>query len=522
MAADRVLVIDLGTHKATAALMDSAGSIVASAESPRYPTHRDHPGWAEQDPGDWWDAVVHAIRGLSGTEHPPRGITGVITVGHGPSHLPIGSDLQPLGRSLIWQDTRARSEAAWISAHTTTEERFGALGFHVPIAPGMGPAKILWLRDNEPERYTNTVAIIQPKDYITLKLTGELGSDRYGMKDIAHAETGEFSEWYAERLGLRRDIVPRVSAPWTVIGYTTGEQERATGLPAGIPVGCGTVDAFSGLIGSGGQDAGDICDISGTSEIIGLIRAAPAAPFEGFLCYPLVNDASVVFGVTRAAGDSIDWYIRRIARTDDVATWFRDFEERQRDAQSSDAAPVLFWPYLDGERSPLWNADLRGMFVGLDMTSDADTMARAVFEGIAMSVRHNIELLSERTGTMPKRMWVGGGTARSQFFNQIKADVTGLDVYMSREYNSTVRGARAMMDVALGRQPDVLTAVRTLIGTPRVIRPRDEWCRYYDRLMDVYRRVPELMTPIHASLATIRRDQECIREKTTGITAQTD
>jgi len=506
VAADSVLVIDLGTHKATAALMDSAGSIVARAESPRYPTYRDHPGWAEQESGDWWDAVIHAIHGLSNAGHPRSNVSGVITVGHGPSHLPIGPDLQPLGRSLIWQDTRARAEAAWISAHTTTEERFGALGLHLPIAPGMGPAKLLWLRDNDPERYINAVAIIQPKDYIALKLTGELGTDRYGMKDIVHAGTGEFSPWYAERLGLRRDIVPRVSTPWTVIGYTTAEQERATGLPAGIPVGCGTIDAFSGLIGSGGQDAGEICDVSGTSEIIGLIRDAPAAPFEGFLCYPLVNDSSVVFGVTRAAGDSIDWYIRRIAQTDDVATWLREFEARQRDVAPSDVAPLLFWPYLDGERSPMWNADLRGMFIGLDVNTDIDAMARAVFEGVAMSVRHNIELLRERTGTMPKRMWVGGGTARSQLFNQIKADVTGLDVYVSAEYNSTVRGARAMMDVALGRHPDVLTAVRSLIGTPRVIRPRDQWRARYDRLMDVYRSVPELMTPVFANLAEIRRD----------------
>ena len=500
---DAILVLDLGTHKCTATALDGHGQVVANVVSDRYPTYRDSPGHAEQDPNDWWLAAKRVIRGVLDVV-PGGEVAGGITVGHGPSHLPIGADRQPLGRSLIWQDTRAREEARWIDEHTTVEQRFEALGLHLPIAPGMGPAKLLWLRDHESERYARTTALIQPKDYITLRLTGELVSDRYGMKDLVHAGTGEFDALYAEALGLRRDLIPAMQMPWSRVGRTTSEQQPETGLPAGIPVGCGTIDAFSGLIGSGGQDDGDVCDVSGTSEIIGLVRNAPAAPFESFLCYPLIEGFSVVFGVTRASGDSIDWFVNRIARADDIGEWIGGFEQRQVGVSAAEAGSLLFWPYLDGERSPHWNADLRGMFLGLDMNSDVDTLARAVFDGVALSVRHNLELLEQRTGTTPARMWVGGGTARSRLFNQIKSDATGLEVIVPEVHNPTARGAAAMMHVALGRVDNVLEGASRLVGVCTRIRPRDEWRARYDRLMPVFRDMSERMAPACSELASIR------------------
>ncbi len=500
---DLVLVLDLGTHKCRAVAMDGHGAVAARAASPPYPTHRDHPGWAEQEPEDWWTAAVTCIRELL-REVDTSHLLAVIPVGHGPSHLPLDRDGKPLGRSLIWQDTRARDEANWISEHTTVEERFKALGLHLPIAPGMGPAKLLWLRDREPDRYARTGALVQPKDYLTLRLTGEVVSDRYGLKDLVHAHTGEFDPWYADALGLRRSLIPRMLTPWSLVGKTTEEQARETGLRAGLPVACGTIDAFAGLIGSGGQDHGEICDVSGTSEIIGVVREAPAQPFEGFLCYPLVHGRSLAFAVTRAAGDSIDWFVRKIAGASDFGAWISAFEKRAKNDRRC-GGPVVFWPYLDGERSPLWDPDMRGMFCGIDLDTDTDALVRSVLEGVALSIRHNLELLEERTGTKPVRMWVGGGTARIALFNQIKADVTGLDVLVPEEHEATARGAVAMAHVALGRTPDVLTATRALLGRPVQISPRAEWKGYYDRLAPIYTNLATMMRPIYRELAQVRR-----------------
>ena len=519
MNAGLTLVLDLGTHKCRAVAMDARGKVAARATSPPYPTHRAHPGWAEQEPEDWWKAAVACIRDVL-AETGTRRVCAVIPVGHGPSHLPLDAEGKPIGRSLIWQDTRARAEADWIAEHTSVEQRFAALGLHLPMAPGMGPAKLLWLRDHEPERYEKTAALIQPKDYLTLRLTGEVVSDRYGLKDLVHAHTGEFDPWYADVLGLRRSLIPRMLTPWSLAGHTTASQARETGLPVGLPVGCGTIDAFAGLIGSGGQDDGDVCDVSGTSEIVGLVRAAPAQPFEAFLCYPLVGGRSVAFGVTRAAGDSIDWFVRQVAGASDFGAWMSAFEARQNDARQNDArqndarqagkrlpfgsGPVLFWPYLDGERSPLWDADARGMFCGLDLNTDLDALARAVLEGVAFSIRHNLDLLAERTGTTPRRMWVGGGTARLALFNQIKADVTGLEVLVPGEYEATARGAVAMMRVALGESPDVLTATQDLVGTPIRLSPRPAWRAHFDRLIPIYTNLATMMRPVYRELAAAR------------------
>lgn len=539
-----ILVLDLGTHKCRAVAIQDGGGVVARAMSPPYPTHRDHPGWAEQEPEDWWRAAIGCIRALLG-EIDARHIRAVIPVGHGPSHLPVDADGRPLGRSLIWQDVRARAEADWVAANTTVERRFEALGLHLPMAPNMGPSKLLWLRDHERGRYDRAAGIIQPKDYLTLRLTGEIVSDRYGLKDLVHAETGEFDPWYAEVLGLRRSLIPRMLAPWSLVGRTKAAQTAETGLPAGLPVGCGTIDAFAGLIGSGGEKEGDVCDVSGTSEIVGLVRESPARPVEAFLCYPLPDVAprprepgrasakrspkdggrtirrprSVAFAVTRAAGDSIDWFVRCVAGEDDVGAFLAAVERataspqhapRQLgdathpDPQPPAGGPILFWPYLDGERSPLWDPDARGMFVGLDMTADVHALGRAVLEGVAFSVRHNLELLTERTGTRPTRMWVGGGTARSELFNQIKADVTGLDVLVPEEYEVTARGAAAMMRVALGEAPDAMAAARELVGEPRRLAPRPAWREHYDRLMPIYRDVATMMRPVYRALAAAR------------------
>ena len=123
------------------------------------------------------------------------------------------------------------------------------------------------------------------------------------------------------------------------------------------------------------------------------------------------------------------------------------------------------------------------------------------------SFLHNnrdIDLLRERTGTEPKRMWVGGGTARSRLLNQIKADVTGLDIMVPGEHSSTVRGARAMMDVALGRSHNVLDAARGLVGDPEHVLPRPEWQAHYERLVPVYKRIPELLADTYRELSAVR------------------
>ena len=565
-----VLVLDLGTHKCRAVVMDRRGAVAARATSPPYPTHREQPGWAEQEPPDWWDAALSCVRDVL-RQVKESDIDALVPVGHGPSHLPLDEGGRPLRRALIWQDTRARDEAAWIAEHTTVDERFRALGLHLPIAPGMGPARFLWLRDKEPETYARTAVMVQPKDYLLLRLTGEVVSDRYGLKDLVHAHTGVFDPWYAETLGLRRSLIPRMLTPWSLVGHTNAEQAKETGLRPGLPVACGTIDAFAGLIGSGGQDDGEVCDVSGTSEIVGLMRHAPAQPFEGFLCYPLVGGRSVTFGVTRAAGDSIDWFVRKIARADDFETWIRAFQEREthhvqgrdtrsvsqkedrprsgpqewethhvqgRDTRSVSqeedrprsgpqewethhvqggdtrsvsqkedrprSGPVLFWPYLDGERSPIWEADARGVFLGLDLETDVDTLGRAVLEGVAFSVRHNLDLLERRTGTKPVRMWVGGGTARIGLLNQIKADVTGLDVLVPEEYEATARGAVAMARVALGEAPDVLTAARSLVGEPKRLTPRPVWREHYERLLPIYSSLAETLRPAYRDLAKAR------------------
>lgn len=510
-----MLVLDLGTHKCRAVVMDEQGTVVARATSPPYPTHREHPGWAEQEPEDWWAATVVCIREVL-PEVGRTALQAIIPVGHGPSHLPLDQDGIPLGRSLIWQDTRARDEATWISEHTTVERRFEALGLHLPIAPGMGPAKLLWLRDHNPERYHRTAALVQPKDYLTLKLTGEVVTDRYGLKDLVNAHTGEFDPWYAEVLGLRRSLIPRMLTPWSLVGRTTQAQGKETGLPEGVPVACGTIDAFAGLIGSGGQNDGEICDVSGTSEIIGLVREAPVQPFEGFLCYPLVQNRSLTFAVTRASGDSIDWFVRKIAGASDVGSWISAFEARERSRLQHDSrsesrkhdrtacGPIMFWPYLDGERSPLWDADMRGMFCGIDIATDIDALARSVLEGVAFSIRHNLELLEARTGTRPVRMWVGGGTARSRLLNQIKADVTGLEVLVPAECEATARGAVSMAYVALGRSPDVLAATKGLLGTPVRVAPRAVWKDYYDRLAPIYTNLATQMRAVYREFAQAR------------------
>ncbi len=504
---DLILAVDLGTHKCRAVAMDGAGQIHARAESPNYPTHRPQDGWAEQDPQDWWEAMCVCTNQVALQVATER-LIGVAICGHGPSHLLLDGDGNPLGKALTWQDTRAGLKAEWINRELSDDARYKALGVHLPSTANMGPSKLLWLRDNLPLLWERASAVVLPKDYLNLKLTGLVTSDRYSLKSLVNSHRLKVDRSYARHLGIDPCLVPKIFHPWQIVGETTRSQERQTHLPAGLPVTAGSIDAFAGILGSGAAGVGEAFNISGTTEIVGMFLAGPPPRLPGILCYPLTHELSVAFAATANGGASVDWFGRTVSGSDDLTRWYDQIgplvDGWPRKPMSTTA---VFLPYLGGERSPIWDSQARGVWFGLDANMDQDTLLRSVLEGVSMSVRHNLDWIADRVGIRPKSIWVGGGGGRMAGWNRMRADVTGVPLKVPNQMDASARGAVAMALVALGRQPDVLAAASTLVGEAQRIAPDSQAQEAYSKRFEIYKSLYPAIQEQFGKLAEIRESE---------------
>ena len=200
----------------------------------------------------------------------------------------------------------------------------------------------------------------------------------------------------------------------------------------------------------------------------------------------------MIYGVTRSSGQALDWCLREFVPDSDPKLWLSAFIERESKRKPDREDSPLFLPFLDGERSPIWDPEVMGVFTGLSLRTNRDRLVRSVLEGVAFSVGHNIAVLSESLDGMTfQSLRCGGGAARSSLWNQIKADVAGLTVSVPEESEATCRGAVAVMLTALGEADNPFEAAAELVGKMTQYQPRPDWHEHYAESMDGYRRLAE-------------------------------
>jgi xylulokinase len=449
----KLLGIDVGTGGTRAVVIDEEGNVVASATGEHEPFASPHPGWAEQDPNDWWRATIEAVRGVlaqlrkdSAEEIAGIGFSGQM---HGATLLDQAE--QVVRPALIWCDQRTADQCRTIT------ERIGAARLieltSNPALTGFTLPKLLWVRDREPAEWARVRAVLLPKDYVRLRLTGERATDVADASGTLMFDVTN-RRWSTEMLDameIDRALLPAVFESPEITGRVSDEGAAATGLRAGIPVVAGAGDQAAGAVGMGIVRAGTVSATIGTSGVVFAATDQPSLDPLGRVhtfCHAIPGRWHVM-GVTQAAGLSLRWFRDQFgAGADDGRDPYeRLTEEATRVPAGAEGA--LWAPYLMGERTPHLDPNARAALVGLTASHTRAHVIRAILEGVAFSLRDTFEIFRD-IGVPVKTIRLGGGGARSSLWRQIQADVYGNEVEVVAAEEGAAYGAALLAGLGSG------------------------------------------------------------------------
>ncbi|MGO5049519.1 xylulokinase [Dysosmobacter sp. Sow4_B12] len=448
MKSDRAvfLGVDVGTTSVKAGLVDASGQglLQASREYPSYPMGQSR---VEQSAWDWWDAATAAVRRL-GEKAPAllASVRGISVSSQAPTLLAIGGDGQPLGRGMIWMDQRAEDVCREVlTLHAAYINGFSGNR----LDPYYVLPKLLWHKRHEPEQYAQTWKYLQINGWLVYQLTGRCSIDvsSAALTQTLNVHTLRTEEGAFSLLGLDAGKWPEVFGCDEVVGTVTGQAAALWGVPEGTPVAAGCIDGASTPLGLGVTEPGALFEMSGQSSGIGEILREPA--FHPNLC--LLKHALpglwIRKGSMSCSGGALKWFRDCVDGRSG-----QDFSVYSQLAEQSPpgARGVVFLPYLCGERAPLWDRTLQGMFFGLSTSTGREDLVRAIMEGTAFALRTILDEFQE-PGIHEKVILGTGGGYHSRVWSQIKSDVLNCTIRVRQpDFDAALRGNAVLAMRALG------------------------------------------------------------------------
>ncbi|HEX2235650.1 MAG TPA: xylulokinase [Actinomycetota bacterium] len=461
--------IDVGTSSVKAIAISREGRVRARAEEP-LDLVVPRPGWAEQDPDDWWRATQAVLARLDVGDVAGIGLSGQM---HG--LVALDEHMDVLRPAILWNDGRTGEECREIERRVGAE-RLVALTGNAALA-GFTAPKLLWLRNHEPDAFARISHVLLPKDYVRFRLTGELATDASDASGTLLLDVAN-RRWSEEVLAALD-----LDASWLSPVLESPAPPGAT--RAGVPLAAGAGDQAAGALGVGVDAPGSLAVTLGTSGVV-------FAPTETFLaderarlhsfCHSVPGTWHVM-GVTLSAAGSLRW-----AR--DVLAPGAPFDELVAEAEPwpPGAEGAAFAPYLAGERTPHADPDARGAFTGLSLHHERGALVRAVLEGVAFALRDSLELGRELGVSASSARASGGGT-RGGLWNRIVASVLGLRLELTEAQEGAAFGAALLGGAAAGVFEDTSAAVASCVRVRADVEPDPEWRDAYE---EGYRRFRSL------------------------------
>ena len=490
-----LLGIDVGSSSIKTGLIASDGSALAQATRNSV-TFEPQPGFKEQDPEAWWSAARDSIREVAQSV-PRSDIAALGTSGHISSLTFVDVSGRVLRPAIGFQDLRAIEELNDLYARFTREELSERMGIDLPPAATWPLPKLLWLQKHEPATLELAHRVLQAKDYINYRLTGEFASDASSFRGLVNFATGCAASDVLEALGLPVRLVPRLALPHEIIGRVTASASVETGLPEGLPVVAGWNDLNACVLGSGAIDPGDSFNVTGTSEHLGSVTSQLHKVPE-LICAPYLAGKKLFYGVTSSGGGSLAWLERTLGVNAETLL-------EQAASVEPGASGLIYLPYLEGERSPIWDPKVAGAFVGLRTSHGASHLARAVLEGVAFSLRQISELVRRHAPSVAEPCIVSGGAARARLWNQIKADVLGLRVAATENPHAGILGASILAAVGAGLYKNCEEAARAMVRRGDEFQPCADRSSRYAELYAVYGQLYPALKNSFAQLHATRR-----------------
>lgn len=422
-----IIAHDLGTTGNKASLHHPDGRLT-DAVTVNYPAHFAAGGIAEQDPEDWWGAVVSATRSLmekSGAT--AESISGIVISGQMMGAVLLGADDRPVRPAIIWADTRSSAQYHQLLDALGDDAAYNILGHR--LNPTYSLEKIMWVRDNEPDVWSRVRRVCVAKDYVALRISGRLATDRSDASgtNAYDQQAGTWSTDLLAAANLPVELFPEILEATDVLGAVTAEAAGALGLREGTPIVMGGGDGPLAAVGAGVVSPEDGAYVSlGTSSWISFVTDVPVLDpsLRTFTFNNVVPGTFIPTATMQAGGASIQWF-SEILNPDPTS---KDTAALIDEASSDvDTEGLIFLPYLLGERSPLWEPSARGAFIGLARHHTRAHMMRAVMEGVAYNLLTCICAFRDSGHPIDRITAVSGG-AQSDTFLQVLADVWGIPV----------------------------------------------------------------------------------------------
>lgn len=471
------LGVDVGTTSVKAGLVDAGGNGLCQV-SREYPSFYPSEGWAEQRAEDWWNAAAAAVRQLTAARPDLASrICCVCVSSQAPTLFGIDRQGNPVGNAMIWMDRRAQGicerelalHKAYIEAYSGNR-----------LDPYYVLPKLLWQKENDPKTYRKVDQYLQINGWLVYRLTGRRTIDQThaALTQMVNIYQMDWEEKAFGLFGLEMEKWPRICGCGEIVGEVLPAVAEAWGLPPSVLVVAGCIDGAAVPLGLGLRTAGDIFEMSGQSSGIGVLQAEPK--FHPNLCSlkHALSGQWILKGSMSCSGGALKWFRDQVDRAGDYQEY-----DRLADSSVPGARGVTFLPYLNGERAPLWDTSLRGIYFGISTATDRADLVRAIMEGTGYALR---TILEEFGTELEKKPILGtGGGYRSPVWTQIKADILNREICVYKMgFDAAVRGDAFLCMQALG-----LPIPWPELDAGSVCRPKAENRAVYDVGYELFQKI---------------------------------
>ena len=493
MKTNYLLGIDIGTSSTKTTIIEPDGRLVSLA-SEEYAFQTPKPGWAEQDPEIWYQAVIHTIqKALDQSTIDPGEIIGIGLSGlmHGPVF--IDKDGQSIRPSIIWADQRSGEQVKSLYqgiGKATIAEWTGN-----PLATGFMLPTWLWIKENEFETYNKTANLLLPKDYLRFRLTGEIGCEPSDASatSLFNPFTYKWNSDLLNALSLPHQVLPAISSSQEIAGTLLPEIAEITGLKNGTPVVFGGSDQTCQAIGNGIIQPGIVsCTIGTGGQIFAVSNKPNYDPHLRLhtFCHAIPKTWHML-AATLTAGKSLRWLRDQVF----IGSNYTDLVDKACSVPSGSEG-LFFLPYLVGARTPHMDPDAAGAFLGLTLRHTQSHMIRAVLEGVVFSLRQGLEIMMD-LGSQINTIIASGGATNHPLWLQLQSDIFNQPIYRTKTKEAAAVGAALLAGVGTGVYNSVAEACQSAVHTDdKVIRPNPKHLETYDRNYKVF---SELYDPINTT-----------------------
>jgi xylulokinase len=461
-----ILTFDIGTTAVKTCLFDEVLRCVSSANE-EYQLLTGQGNTVELDPETYIDACRNGIRATAEKEGLLSQVAAVCITTQGETLIPIDEAGKPLSNAIVWLDTRAEEEAAFIKSLPFAADLFQKTG--IPTMEATTPlAKLLWIKNHQPEIYEKTAKFLLLEDYIIYRATDIIVTEKVLMGTTGYYDIRNQCLYREalEQTGIDANKIPEIVDSGTVVGKLTKYLSLHTGLPEGIPVVAGAMDQVAAAIGGGNLREGVVTETTGTCMSIMTSADQRCFGLGGNVCiYPhVLPDKYYIIPFCMTAGVVLKWF------KDEFCT--EETKQAKREGRSAykglddlaatcppGAGGLLLIPYLNGILQPESKPEMRGVFFGISLDTKKPQFIRAIFEGVGYMLRENLELI-ERMGIEVKEIRSFGGGSNSVLWQQIKSDITWRKISTMHQTECASLGAAILAAVAIGLYPDLDTAAK--------------------------------------------------------------